>query len=48
MRSSVVGVVVAVAPLIVSAGCISRSGSDSSNAFQPARTSDGKPDLNGI
>ena len=51
MRSSNVGVVVAVAALTVGAACTSsstRDGSDKGQAFHPARTSDGKPDLNGI
>jgi hypothetical protein len=48
MRSNIVGVVVAVAALTAVAACTPGSKPDTGQAFRPARTSDGKPDLNGI
>jgi len=51
MRSRVVRVVAAVAVLSLAAACTSgnaQNGPESRQAFQPARTPDGKPNLNGI
>jgi hypothetical protein len=49
MRSCVVAKVVAVAALLIGTACTSPTNqSDGSQPFQPARSPDGKPDLNGI